>query len=393
LEYGDFIERTVAECYDPVSLRPWRFDRLERAWLLHAARRGAELHRVAAGRVYRDLRAAISRRTRNPLWLAVRAPALAYVVFQALRAAAAWRIWARAVGPRRLERAPGVAETSQRALPPPGERLRPPLASVVVLSHDRLAYLRTTVESLYATADPELFELIVVDNGSTDGSADYLRELARRGAVDKVILRARNHGTSPGFNVGFAHADPRSRLLIKLDSDIVLLQSGWLERLDAFLGRDSRLGAAALSQINHGLLRWAPRQELHGEQVSSWNWFVCGGACMTIPRRVLDDVGWLNEEFDTQYMPDDLDYAMRLSLLGYEAYYLQDLTSYHRADLDHRLYRRHGSSKRRQRRRIARRQEHEMYARYASGEASPRLRYARYEGCRFPDGERVLVID
>jgi hypothetical protein len=84
---------------------------------------------------------------------------------------------------------------------------------------------------------------------------------------------------------------------------------------------------------------------------------------------------------------------MRLSYLGYEAYYLQGCVTYHRADLDRRQYRMYGGGKIRQRRRTARKQEQEMYRRYASGEIDLRLRYERYEGCVFPGGGGILEVD
>ena len=393
MDYGQFIETTVAVNYDRVARKPWRFDRLERAWQLKAARRGAREHGIPAGQVYDDLRAAILRRARNPLWLLPSVPGLAYVLFQMVRGWAVWVAYSRFLGPRYAKRTVAPMSRVERSLPLPGARREAPVASVVVLSFNRLDYLQTTIESLYATAEAARFELIVVDNGSTDGSVEFLRGQAEANALDKVVLRRRNHGTSPGFNVGFAHADPRSRLLIKLDSDIVLLESGWLERVERFLAASPRHGAAALSQINHGILRWAPRRTVEGESVSSWDWFVCGGACMTIPRRVFEDVGWLNEEFDLPYMPDDLDYAMRLSYLDYEAYYLQDCRTYHRAELDHRRYRHNNTAKHRELKRVARRKESEMYRRYASGETDPRLRYEHYAQCSFPDGRRVISID
>ena len=140
------------------------------------------------------------------------------------------------------------------------------------------------------------------------------------------------------------------------------------------------------------MLRWAPQRLLDGEWVSSWNWFVCGGACMTIPRRVFEDVGWLNEGFSVPYMPDDLDYATRLFYLGYEAYYLQGCVTYHRADLDARRYQGHRRSKYLQRRKTAAKQELEMYRAYAGGK-DPRLRYERYETGFVPDGNRIFAIE
>jgi GT2 family glycosyltransferase len=406
--YQDFIEETVRAGYDAVARRPWRLDRRDRAWMLKADARGVAEHGVPPGQVYDDLRAAMRGRARNPLWILSIVPGILYVLFQVLRGLVVWKAYAWFLGARYVPEARRALERRSRAPAPDGSRpsaggpgsgaaappsrRAPPLASVVILSHDRLSYLQTTIGSLLATIDRDRVEIIVVDNGSTDGSAGEVRRLAEAGVIDRAILRGRNHGTSPGFNIGFAHADRRCRFLVKLDSDIVLLTPGWLERFQRFLDAHPRVGAVAQTQINHGMLRWAPQRLMGGERVSSWNWFVCGGACMTIPRRVFDDVGWLNEGFTVPYMPDDLDYATRLFYLGYEAYYLQGCVAYHRADLDAQRFRAHGRSKSAQRRKTSLKQELEMYRAYAGGK-DPRVRYDRYEACAAPDGARILTME
>ena len=396
-DYQDFIEATVRSSYDAVVRRPWRLDRLDRAWMLKADARGVAEFGVRPGQTYDDLRAAMRRRARNLLWVLSALPGVAYVLYQVMRGLFVWKTYAWFLGARYVPDPEGPLEARRRAAARPGQpaagsRQAAPVGSAVVLSHDRLPYLKTTLGSLAATTDRDRLEIIVVDNGSKDGSAEYLRGLAESGTIDRLILRSSNHGTSPGFNVGFAHADRRSRFLIKLDSDIVLLTPGWLERFETFLDAHPRVGAVAQTQINHALLRFAPKRRLGDEWVSSWNWFVCGGACMTIPRRVFDDVGWLNEEFSVPYMPDDLDYATRLFYLGYEAYYLQGCITYHRADLDARQFRGHGRSKAAQRRKTAQKQEVAMYRAYAGGK-DPRLRYERYATSSVPDSDRILSID
>lgn len=390
-DYQDFIEATVRSSYDAVVRRPWRLDQLDRAWMLKADARGVKEFGVPPGQTYDDLRAAMRRRSRNLLWVLSALPGVGYVIFQVFRGLFVWKAYAWFLGARYVKDPEGPLEARRRAAAA-CPRKAAPVASAVVLSHDRLPYLKTTLASLAATTERERFEIIVVDNGSKDGSAEYLRGLAESATIDRLILRSRNHGTSPGFNVGFAHADRRSRFLIKLDSDIVLLTPGWLERFETFLDANPRVGAIAQTQINHSLLRFAPRRRLGDEWVSSWNWFVCGGACMTIPRRVFDDVGWLNEEFSVPYMPDDLDYATRLFYLGYEAYYLQGCVTYHRADLDARQFRGHGRSKASQRRKTAQKQEVAMYRAYAGGK-DPRLRYERYAQPVAPKDARIVSIE
>lgn len=209
-----------------------------------------------------------------------------------------------------------------------------------------------------------------------------------------MIIRSRNHGVSAGFNIGFACSNPASEYLIKLDSDIVLKTPGWLPRFHRFFKRNPNTGLLALTQINHARLRFAPQLHLAGEWVSSLNHWVCGGACMTIPRAIFERVGYFREDFAVPYFLDDVDYANRLSFLGKSAYYLQGCRAYHRGDLDHGPYRSYHLDKRRQMKQNPwKRTESEIMHALAVGDGLVPLSYEHYAKFRFPEGRRVIEVE
>src|SRR5262249_41925999 len=74
-----------------------------------------------------------------------------------------------------------------------------PLVSIVVVTFDTLLFNRICLESLLANTDYANYELLVVDNASTDGTPDYLRRLAATHPHVRLFL---NH-----VNVGFAAAN------------------------------------------------------------------------------------------------------------------------------------------------------------------------------------------
>ena len=82
--------------------------------------------------------------------------------------------------------------------------------SVVILNWNGLGLLPGCLESLRRCGDP--LELIVVDNGSTDGSLEYLR--SQRDVV--LIANATNTGYASGNNAGIARAQSEFILLLKL---------------------------------------------------------------------------------------------------------------------------------------------------------------------------------
>lgn len=92
-----------------------------------------------------------------------------------------------------------------------------PEITVVIPTHNGGWVLRRTVEALRCQdAAPERFEIIIVDDGSTDGSADGLEET--RGPVLARVLRQANRGRAAARNLGAAEA--RGRVLLFLDSDV-----------------------------------------------------------------------------------------------------------------------------------------------------------------------------
>jgi GT2 family glycosyltransferase len=340
LAYTTFLSEVVKE-RDFVIFRPWQRGAAESelAWKYRVVHQAAKRFQQEAVDVAADLERTLDeRRTINERRYAARLPALLAHVFRRSR-----RLLIKgAILPLlRLKHIGFAGQGGRRAAPVTLEGVMPrrsgrikPMASIVILSHSRLAYLRTTLAALHATTARDDYELIVVDNGSTDGSAEALRRLAACGAIDKLILQSENRGTSAGFNAGFAQADPSTRYLIKLDSDIVILTPGWLRAFDRFYARVPGLGLLALRQVNHLAHRLASTQRVAGEPVISWNDSVIGGACMTIPRALFDALGYFREDFGIKYMPDDIDYAARVALTGRRSFYLCRTMAYHRHDRD-----------------------------------------------------------
>jgi GT2 family glycosyltransferase len=294
---------------------------------------------------------------------------------------------------RHLRRVPPVEESKERFLQR-GREATDGLkkVSVVMVVYNRLEYVRRTLASFYATTDYPRCELIVVDNGSTDGSADYLRRLAAEGLITKLILRARNHGTSAGFNCGFAYAAPDTDFFVKLDSDIQILSRGWLWELVALFGRLPRLGALALDQVNHLVLRSLPVERVGGVRLKSWAHWAIGGACMTIPREVFEEIGFFNEDYTFSYMPDDVDYFIRLTKSGRRAYYVTHLVSHHQNELDETVYRKLKREKK-EAAGDSQRQQHAFYSDQDRGLKPLSVFYDKYRGLRFPDHTNVIEIE
>ncbi|RPF33455.1 glycosyltransferase family 2 protein [Streptomyces sp. TLI_185] len=112
-----------------------------------------------------------------------------------------------------------------------------PDVSVVIGAYEAMPYLVECLASVEAqTIDPERIEVIAVDDGSTDGSGEYLEEFAARVAMSVTVIRQDNSGGPSGpRNVGLGKAT--GRYVFFLDADDRLGPQA-LERMVAMADRN-----------------------------------------------------------------------------------------------------------------------------------------------------------
>jgi len=122
---------------------------------------------------------------------------------------------------------------------PPRARPDAPALSVVVLSHQRVDLLRRTLRSVFAQRGLE-FEVVVVDNASSDGSPEMVK---REFPGARLIALERNVAIE-GRNIGFRAA--QGAIVLSLDNDVELPDPELLLRLDARFARSPALGALTL---------------------------------------------------------------------------------------------------------------------------------------------------
>lgn len=92
--------------------------------------------------------------------------------------------------------------------------------SVVIVSYNVLELLTKCVDTLFKFTRGVEWELIVVDNNSTDGSIDYLKKLEKEKGV-KIILSKENLGFSKGNNLGIKQAKGEYVFLLNPDTELV----------------------------------------------------------------------------------------------------------------------------------------------------------------------------
>ncbi|MFH7595470.1 bifunctional glycosyltransferase family 2 protein/CDP-glycerol:glycerophosphate glycerophosphotransferase [Streptomyces racemochromogenes] len=107
----------------------------------------------------------------------------------------------------------------------------PPRLSIVVPSYNVELYLDECLESLAAQTFDD-FEVVIVDDGSTDNSAAIAKAFAERDKRFRVVLQE-NAGLGAARNVGFRHASPDSEYIAFVDSDDTMPADAYQKLIDA----------------------------------------------------------------------------------------------------------------------------------------------------------------
>jgi glycosyltransferase involved in cell wall biosynthesis/predicted Zn-dependent protease len=214
------------------------------------------------------------------------------------------------------------------------------LASIIILCCNQLDCTRQCLESLLLrTRRP--YELILVDNGSSDGTPAYLDALRQRSGPERVVLlrNEQNVGFAGGCNQGLAAA--AGEFLVLLNNDVILTD-GWLDGLVRWA-----LHEWPKNGLVGAVTNWAgPPQEIPTDYrtIPEMEAFAAArrrqfsgqaleaerlvGFCLLLRRDVLDRVGVLDERFSLGYFEDD-DLSVRVGRAGYRLVVAQEVFIHH----------------------------------------------------------------
>jgi hypothetical protein len=219
--------------------------------------------------------------------------------------------------------------------------------SIIIVSYNTRALLSDCLRSVEATAGDLTYEVVVVDNGSSDGSADAV---ARGYPAVRLICNEHNVGFAAANNQGIRASSGRHVLLLNSDA---LLLPGTAARMVRFLDEHPRVGAVGGKLLNPdltfqasfndfpsfldevlaltGASRWLrpptypsyPESRSGERRPVEW----VGGACMMVRRQAVDAVGLLDEDYFMY--SEEMDWCFRLRRAGWSIFYLPEATTVH----------------------------------------------------------------
>ena len=181
--------------------------------------------------------------------------------------------------------------------------------SIVIPVFNQLHFTKIFMESLQA-ARPENSEIIVVNNGSSDGTAQYLLECQNI----TTISNEKNLGCAAAWNQGIRAS--HGQWIVVLNNDIIL-SPGWFDGLLEFArekNADIVSPAFREGEYNYDIASYARAFISRMSRVSRMG--IAQGICFMVQRRVFDEIGLFDENFRIgQY--EDADFFRRAKLAGH----------------------------------------------------------------------------
>jgi polysaccharide pyruvyl transferase CsaB len=213
---------------------------------------------------------------------------------------------------------------------------RTPMASIIIVTYNNLGYNKLCINSIVTKTDYPAYEVIVVDNNSTDGTRDYLRSITDNRI--KVILNDNNEGFARANNMALKEA--KGQYIIFLNNDTVVTK-GWLTKLVSYLDKYPEIGliGPVTNFCGNEAKIVLPYQDIDDMDACAYEYtsknegkffdiHMLALYCAGLRRETFEKVGYLDENFGIGMFEDD-DFSHRIKLQGLRVVCAEDIFIHH----------------------------------------------------------------
>lgn len=217
------------------------------------------------------------------------------------------------------------------------------LVSIIIINHNRSEDLKACLNSVKRTGYRN-FEVIVIDNASTDGSVDLVK--GKFGWV-KLVINGENVGPIKARNFGIQIS--KGSLIAFLDSDIEV-EPSWLSELVKTINSDRKIGACACKvkffsnknlinsagmgcdkygfAFSRGLICRGNFEKDEGQYDRQEEVFSAYTAAMLARKDVLEEINLFNPDLGMYY--EDIELSWKIRLAGYKIVYVPTSVVFHK---------------------------------------------------------------
>jgi GT2 family glycosyltransferase len=226
--------------------------------------------------------------------------------------------------------------------------------SIIIVSYNTKEFLKKCLLSIKENiTDHFSYEIIVVDNASTDGVVDEAFEEEKQLPV-KIMLNKENLGFSKANNIGVKAAKGRYILFLNPDTEV---KKHAIEEMIAFMDHQKDAGAATcqidlpngkIDDASHrgfptpwnslcyfsGLTKLFPKSKLFAGYTMGWKNLqhvhkidALAGAFMIVRREAGEQIGWWDEDYF--FYGEDLEFCYQLKQKGWNIYYVPHVSILH----------------------------------------------------------------
>lgn len=215
----------------------------------------------------------------------------------------------------------------------------PPIISLIIGNYDGKKFLKDCLDSIFKEKNKP-FEVILIDDGSTDGSAEYLEKNYSHISNFHLIKNKENLGTSRAYNAGVKTA--LGKYLFLLNNDTII-QPGWFDEVIKFFDKykkaavfQAKIYRMDTNRFDYAgdfmgplgfLIERAREAEDKGQFDKIDKIFSVKGTAMIVRKNVWDELGGFDEDY--KFSLEETDFTWRAWLAGYETLFCPYIQVWH----------------------------------------------------------------